>query len=116
DPVLRRPMTFLIRNEIRAVIIDTHAIYRAEASGDDVGVQSVPAHLEHRTVLRNDSGQTVPPALGVIKIPVQVRLQAGGKLVKMFSDLMVVVEILDKINLAIAIAIMRPGNLVATTD
>ena len=53
----------------------------------------------------------MPGRLGIIEIPLGVGLQAHGKLVEVFGDLVVVVEVLDDVDFAVAIEIDQPGRL-----
>ncbi len=58
-------------------------------------------------------------ALGVIKIPLFIRLQSHCKLVKMFSDLMVTIEILDVVGLdetRVAAAVSNAANTSSVPD
>ena len=48
DPVLRRPMAFLVRDEKGAVVVHTHAAGSAKTGRDDLRASAVPADLYQR--------------------------------------------------------------------
>src|SRR5688572_14201945 len=64
-------------------------------------------------MVRDDRRQSVARGLRVIKMPIAVRLQPHGELVKVFGDLVVVVKIFVVINFVITIQIVQANNLIA---
>ena len=106
NPILRRPMSFLVTGKKGAITINRHAIGRAEAVGDAPALGAVLADLDDGAVMRHQPALRVACGLGKIKIPLGIRLQIHRKFMEMLSHLMVIIKILVKIHLAIIVCIV----------
>ena len=116
NPVLGRPVPFLVTGKEGAIAIDRHPIGCAEPIGKAPTLGAVLADLDNGTVVWHQPVFRVTRRLGEIEIARLISLQIHGELMEMFGDLMVVIKILIEINLPILIDIMQPRDLVTTTD
>ena len=64
-------------------------------------------------MVRHERGQRVTGGFRVIEIALEISLQPHRELVEVLRHLVVVVEVLDEIDLVIAVQVAQPGNLVA---
>ena len=60
--------------------------------------------------------QPVAGGLGVVEVPLGVGLQVHGELVEMLGHLVIVVEVLIKVDLAVSVQVVKPDDLVAAAD
>ena len=59
DPVFRRPRSFLVRDEERAVVVHAHAVGGTKAIRENLRVRAVLGDLEQRAVMRHERRQRV---------------------------------------------------------
>ena len=116
DPVLRRPVPFLVGHDHAPVRVDHEAVRCPETVGDDLGRGAVGGDLEDRPVLGHAGVEVVSRALGVVEVALRVRFQAHGELVEVRRRLGVVVEGLVVVCLTVAVQVVEAGDLVAGRD
>ena len=61
----------------------------------------------------HERGQRVTGGFRVIEVALAIGLQSHSEFVEVLGHLVVVVEVLDEIDLAIAVQVAQPRNLVA---
>ena len=116
DAVLRRPVAFLVGHEETAVVVDGNAVGRAETRREDVRAGAVGADPQQRAVVRHHAVECVARGLGVVEIPLLIRLQAHCELMEMLGDLMVVVEAFDEIGFPVAVQVAQACELIPAGD
>src|SRR5205823_1008795 len=116
DAVGGRPEAFLIGGGDLAVGSDADAVGGAEAVGDYFRLRAVTGDFEQRAMLGNDGVERVAGGLGVVKIALSVGLQTHGEFVEMLGHLCVIVDALIEVDFAVAVEIMKAGELVAAED
>ena len=94
DPVLRCPVTFLIGDVERAVVIDANPIGGTETIGNNRGLRAVLADPKQRAVLGHEGRLRMTGGLGIVEIACGVGLQTHRELMEMLGDLVVAVEAL----------------------
>src|SRR6185436_3141394 len=98
------------------IIIQANAVSGAKAVGNYISPRSVGTYTEQRSMVRYDRRQGMAGRLRVIEVSCRVRLQAHREFVKVFGDLMIVIEAFNEISFAIAVEIAKPHQLVTASD
>src|SRR5262245_32988154 len=98
DAILRQPKAFLIGEEKRSVGIETDAVGSAKAGGENIRARAVRADPQKGPMVRHQGFKSMPGGPGVVEIPFRIRLEAHGEFMEVIRHLMVIVEVLVKIN------------------